>query len=344
MYINDLDIQITLATKPLTQAGFSKILILGERAAPSDLISRYEEFSEPSQMLAAGFKPTDPEYIMASLVFGQSPSPSEVAVYVYDKSAKTADALSELCQKHNDWYGLLVASRKIADQHAAGDFALGNEKMFIGCSDKVAILDKRNNKREAYLIHNEADKYPEAAWAGLCFPPTPGSITWKYQCPTGVNESNFDLKTLNEIRKNNGQTLSKRSGVVYSDEGITTGGEYIDVIMSRDFVKARLSEAIFGLKIRNGKIPFDETGAAMLEDAIRGVLHTAGGAGIIAGAVSEEDQKLSDNGDYMYMVNVPSRSEVPQNDRASRNWSGITFEFVIAGAVHSASIKGTINV
>ncbi|MEW6525085.1 MAG: DUF3383 family protein [Spirochaetota bacterium] len=343
-YINDLDIQITLATKPLTVQGFSKILILGNRTSPNTLIGHYGEYADLAGMITAGFVSTDPEYKMAALIFAQSPCPSEIAVHIHDAATDIDDALDTLVLTHNDWYGLLITSRDADDLHTAGTWALGHEKLFIGCTASPTALTDRNNIREAYVIHDKATDYPEAAWAGLCFPQSIGSITWKWKSPTGVVASSFTLTQLNAIRDGKGQTFSERSGIVYSDEGITTGGEYIDVIMSRDYIKARLGEALFALQTRVGKIPFDDYGGAMLEATIRDVLRQAGKQGIIAKAVSEADKKLSDEGEYMYQVYVPPRSEVPANDRAERKWTGITFSFALAGAVHKTQISGTITI
>lgn len=343
-YINDLDIQITLATKPLTVQGFSKLLILGNRTSPDDLIDHYGEYADLASMVDDGFTADDDEYKMAALIFGQSPRPSEIAVHIHDDTVTLTDALNTLIGSYNDWYGLLITSRANVDLNAAGTWALGNEKLFIGCAVSSTALTDRNNIREAYLIHDGAADFPEAAWAGMCFPQAIGSITWKWKAPTGVVAADFTLTELNAIRDGNGQTLSERSGVVYADEGKTTGGEFIDVIMSRDYIKARLGEALFGLSIRSDKIPFDNTGAAMMESAIRDVLRQAGKQGIIAKAVSEADKELSDEGEYMYTVTIPERSEVPTNDRAARKWTGIEFTFVLAGAVHATEISGTITI
>lgn len=455
-HINDLNIVISLATRPLTVQGFSKLLILGNRTSPDALIDHYSEYADLASMVSDGFSVDDDEYKMAALIFAQSPRPSEIAVFIRDealesKAAVTGDvdlsgghdwsdvgsatflitvnegtektitldaacadlaavvsevnaalaeqsldalveavasgnfvklqtisagtdqsielaegtgaladlgldegisygddgiseSLATLVGTRNDWYGLLITERGESSLHAAGDWSMGNEKLFVGCCASPDALSGRNNIREAYLIHDGADDFPEAAWAGICFPQAIGSITWKWKNPTGVVASAFTLTQLNTIRDGNGQTFSERSGIVYADEGITTGGEFIDVIMSRDYIKARLGEALFALNIRSDKIPFDNTGAAMMESAIRDVLRQAGKQGIIATAVSEADKALSDEGEYMYTVTIPERSEVPANDRAARKWTGIEFTFVLAGAVHATEISGTITI
>lgn len=342
-YINDLSINISLQTKPISSQGFGLPLIVGSRAAADDLCKEYGEFSEAADMITAGFEAADPEYKMAGLMFGQSPRPDKIAVYVRDTADAIGDSLSELLTGYNDWYGFLITERDNVTVNAAGDWALANEKLFIGCALASSALTDRNNIREAYLIHDDAANFPEAAWAGLCLPQEIGSITWKWKTPTGAKASGFTPAQLQEIRDKNGQTLSKRSGVIYSDEGITTGGEYIDVIMSRDYVKARLSENLFAMNIRLPKISMDNSGMSLIESALREVFNECGERGIIAKAESEEDKAKSDEGVYMYKVNVPLRHEIPVNDRAARKVPGITFSFTIAGAVHSYDIDGVIT-
>ncbi len=342
-YINDLDIQISLATLAITQQSFSLPLILGSRASSSPLCKKYGEYAELTEMVTAGFASTDPEYIMAGLLFGQSPRVPTVAVYVRDTADTIGEALDELLQTNNGWYVLMIAERDKTSVQAAGTWALANERIFIGCTADITALTGRNNLREAYLIHDGAAEFPEAAWVGEALPYSIGEITWKWRTPTGVVASSFTLTELNQIRSNKGQTFSKRSGVVYSDEGVTTGGEFIDTVMARDFVKARLGEALFSLYIKSNKVPFDGSGAAMQDSALREVFQLCGRQGIIGKVEDEADQEYSDEGEYMYTLSVPSRSEVPSADRAERKWSGIKFSFKIAGAVHKNAISGTIT-
>jgi hypothetical protein len=343
-YINDLTISIILQTLALQQQGFGVPLILGKRTSPSSLIGDYGEFSDLTSMIAAGFTVDDPEYKMAAKMFAQTPCPEKVAVYVRDDTDTIAEALTALIITHNDWYALLITERDRTSLAAAGDWAASNKKLFFGCTTDLTALTGRNVNREAYLIHTDAANFPEAAWVGLCLPQEIGSITWKWKRPTGVIASALTLTELNTIRTGHGQTMSERSGVVYTDEGITTGGEYIDIIQARDYIEARLGEELFGLQVRSGKIPYDNTGFARIESVIRSVLNECGNRGIIARAVDDADRLKSDDGIYMYKVTVPARSNIPANDRAARKLTGIKFTLTIAGAVHNVDIDGYIEV
>lgn len=345
-YINDLTIRIILQTLALQQQNFGIPLILGKRASGS-LIASYKEFSGNdalASMVTAGFLTTDDEYKMVAKMLAQSPCPETIAIYVRDEDDNIATALSALITSHNSWYALLITERDKTSLAAAGDWAAANKKIFIGCTSDLTALTGRNVTREAYLMHTDAANFPEAAWVGLCLPQEIGSITWKWKRPSGVTASTFTLTELNAIRTGHAQTMSERSGVVYTDEGITTGGEYIDVIQARDYIEARLGEELFGLQVRSGKIPYDNTGFARIEAVIRSVLNECGNRGIIARAVDDADRLKSDNGVYMYKVTVPARSSIPTNDRAARKLTGIKFTLTIAGAVHNIDIDGYIEV
>ncbi len=342
--LNDIVINITMLTKALSVKGFGLPLILGSKADGNALQGVYGEYASLTDMTEAGFEITDSEYKLAAQMFAQSPCPETVAVFCRDPETTISDALTTLITSHNDWYVLLITERDAASLELAGDFALSNEKMFFGCSASIATLTDRNNNREAYLIHDKATEYPEAAWVGMCLPKDIGSITWKWKAPTGVSAAGFSTTELNQIRTGKGQTFTKRSGIIYSNEGITTGGEYIDNMMARDYVQARLGEALFNLQVKNDKVPFDNSGFAMIESTMREVFKDCGKNGIIARVTIEDDAELSDEGEYMYTVTVPERADISATDRAARTIPGIKFSFTVAGAVHKMTVNGTIEV
>ena len=343
-YIEDLTINISLQTKAISEQDFGTALIIGKRASGDSRIGKLGTYDSTDAMKDDGFVDEDPEFKIASEMFKQNPSPPRVMTYTRDDSGTISEGLDEAKSIDNSFYGILIEERDKASLHAAGDWASINEKIFIGSSADLTVLDDRNNLRESFLVHKQAVEFPEAGWVGMNLHKQPGSITWKWKSPVGAIASDYSFAELSQIRSGHGQTLSKRAGVVYSDEGVTTSGEYIDVIQSRDFVKARLSEALFALMVKTDKIPYDNTGFAKIEDAIRTVLREAGDLGIIAKVVTEEDQAKSDEGTYKFIVSVPNLNDISTNNRALRKIPGISFSFVIAGAIHALTINGVITV
>jgi hypothetical protein len=339
-FINDITINISRGTVGLTQRSFDP-LVIGSGAAASGIITA----SELTDLTDAGYTSNDNEYKMASAMLAQSPRPSIVKVVRKASSATYVEALTSLRGTDDSWYTVCIDSRSKTDLQAVGTWANSNSKFFFGCSSDITSLTDRNVDRESYLLHdNDATDFPECAWVGRVIPLTPGAATWKWKVLSGQNASTFTSSQLNTIRTNNGQALQEQKGVTFVNEGITTSGEYIDIIHGQDWVEDQLKIGLLGLFLRNDKIPYDDTGIAQVEGVVRDVMKRAGDNGLIAAAVSEDDLEISDDKVYIYQVTVPQRSETAVNDRATRTLRDIKFQYTTAGAIHKAIVTGKITV
>jgi hypothetical protein len=341
-YINDISIQISLATLALTEKSFDP-LILGMNA-----VGKSEKIYTNAQtiltdMISDGFLITDPEYLMAAALMSQDVQPETVKVLRCPSSGTYVEALAELRGTDDAFYGVMIDSRTVADLQAVGDWAESNYKLFVGCCDDLSVLTDRNGTREAYLLHTTPEDYPECAWVGKCLPKQPGSVDWKWKVLTGQNAAEFGSTDLSTIRTNHGQTIQEQDGVSFTNEGITTSGTFIDTIIGRDWVQNQMEIELLALLLKNDKISLDDTGIAQIESVVRGVLKRAGDAGIVARAVSDEDLLLSDDKKYMFQVTVPKRADLSSNDRASRALTGVKWVYYEAGGIHTLSITGLIT-
>lgn len=93
------------------------------------------------------------------------------------------------------------------------------------------------------------------------------------------------------------------------------------------WLKARLQEQIFYRLINTDKIPYTNTGAAMIEAEMRQVFAIAQANGAI------------DN----YTLQVPNVYEIPEMQRAKRELGDFKFEARLAGAVSVVIIRGTLH-
>ncbi len=361
-YIQDINVNIIKGTMALAQKGFGLPLILGasEETNLQGQCKQYASVAEVVEDYAAG----SAEYAMAGAMFSQEPSPKTVLIYARTKdsggviSGTITAALDDALEKNPAFYAVFIPERTKTDLYEAGTWASDNKKFFFGCTDDITALTGRNNEREAFLIHDKPDSYtitidgqstvfytyPECAWAGQNLPKDPGSITWKWKSLNNQIAANFTSTELGTIREDKGQTITEIGGVPVVNEGITTKGEYIDVIRGQDWVKARIEEGLYQLFISNDKIPMDNTGIAQVEGVVRSVLKQAGNMGIIARATTEAELANSDDKEYMYKVTVPKREDLSMNDRAARKLSGVHFVYWLAGAIHEAQVQGKITV
>src|SRR5699024_4906423 len=123
--------------------------------------------------------------------------------------------------------------------------------------------------------------------------------------------------------------------------GKVAGNEWIDVIRFRDYLVEQCKVNLVGTLVRatnsTGKIPFTDTGIAIIVNSIRDTLHREVGIGI---ALPEVDG----NGDEIpsYVVSYPRASEISDNDKANRLLEGIKFTARLSGAIHNGDLVGSL--
>ena len=189
------------------------------------------------------------------------------------------------------------------------------------------------------------DTYPDAALAGRKLAKEP-YFTWKWKKLSGVEAVDYSTTVLNTIRSNKGITVTAQSGAIFSNEGFTGSGSYIDIVYGIDAIESDMTLAILQMYLDNENIAIDDPGIALTEAVIRGVLTTWSKRGVIAQLnedSSDDDRSKSDDGLYMFKVITPLRSEVPSVDRANRKLTGVKFSYTIGGAQHEIDVSGTLN-
>ena len=350
--ITDVTVTITRETVPVSQEGFGLPLIVGDKTEISTISEvqegKYYVCNSLVEVGELGSGVTNTEvYKMASAIFMQTPSPEKVAVAWIDLSTPAAaagDLASIIAAGHNDWYFLLSPTKTVEVIDALATFAAGNEKLYFGSVPYETLTDlttdltsaTTQNERAVIICHKKADtEYPEAAWVGKCAPYLPGSITWKFKTLSGVSVSGYDSATEGAIKNAHANLVVSQGGILHTTEGTTMTGEYIDVIRSQDFVSTRIAENVFRLLASSPKVPYDDRGIGMVLSEVQAVMQNATGQGIIA---------VDKDGNGMWSVSAPTRSQIPTNDIANRILPDIGFEFTLAGAIHSVRVKGIISI
>jgi hypothetical protein len=182
------------------------------------------------------------------------------------------------------------------------------------------------------MYHPKANsQFPGAAWAGRCLPLDPGSITWKFMTLSGVDYIDFTATEQGYITAKDCNNYVRIAGISMTQEGVTSSGEFIDVVRGIDFIRARLQEYIFGLLARANKIPFTNAGIAAVEAEVRAVMQLGISQSILTA-------------DPAPVVQAPKASEVSTNDKAARLLPDVTFTGYLAGAIHAVQVSGTISV
>jgi len=325
--ITDVEVIVTRETQPLTQLGFGMPLILATNGE-----KEYAEYTG-IEGVAEDYAETTEAYKIAARVFEQSPRPPKIAIVGvdYNETPETlTNALNELVQTKNDWYFLLCDQQGDNEIKALSAWIDTQNKLYFVSTDNLSLVSELESEKTVIMYHSEPRQYPAEGWVGRCAPELPGSITWKFKTINGVTESGIGITELGQLHKDGGNAYVRKLGVLQSSDGLVTSGEYIDVIRSQHFIEARLVEQVMGLLIRLPKVPYDNSGIALIVAECESVMKQATAQGIIA---------RNDDGVGQWTVTAPRREEVPVNDVAKRKLNGVVCEAVLAGAIHEATLR-----
>ena len=348
MALKDIvNINITRQTTSVAVAAFNVPLILSTFATSktTTAFTRARSYGSVKELTDDGWASTDAVYKIANAIFSQNPSVSRVVVGRADSGdADIAASMAAIQNEDNSWYGVAV------DQAMASDFAaiaawVESAKRFsvlwttdpntydaTKSTDLASTLKALSYDRTAVIWHaqpSDGADYPDAAWMGEGFPYDPGTSTWAYKTLAGIKPDNVSGKETT-LQNKNCNYYSEVGGVNITQEGKVASGEWIDIIIGTDWLEARLREEVFSALVNNRKIPYDDTGIAMIEGLVKGVLQRAAKAGIL-----QEDS---------IVVTVPKYADIPQADKLARKLPDVKFRALYQGAIHRTTINGTISV
>ena len=349
MALKDIvEVNITRQTTSVAVAAFNVPLILSQFATnkTTTAFTRARVYGSVAEMASDGWTSSDAVYKIANAIFSQNPSVNKIVVGRKDSNDATIDAaLNAIANENNDWYGIVVDQALVSSFADVASWVETAKKFAIfwitdvnaydpsKSTDLASVLKLANRNRSAVDWHatpaGGAD-YPDAAWMGEGFPYEPGTSTWAYKTLNGVTPDTLLASQETALKNKNCNYYTTVGGVSITQEGKVASGEYIDIIIGTDWIEARLREAVYSALVNNRKIPYDDTGIAMIEGLVKGVLNEAASKGILqADSIA---------------VTVPKYADIPQADKLARKLPDVKFSALYQGASHSVTINGTISV
>lgn len=333
--MNDVKVVIELA-KATTSVGFGVPLIF---AGKQKAEVAYKEVSNLEEVVTAGFAATSEVYLAAQLLFMQDNAPEKIAVCASTDTAVAAlpSILSE------GWRQLIVVSTDTEGESTVTEIskyieACGKNALYFASvypvDDATVVTALKGNTRTVLIAYEGEDTdYPEAALVGATAGMTAGSITYKNMVLKGVTAQAYTAADVEQMHENGVITILKKAGSIVTSEGIVVGGEYIDIIDTRDYIIEQIEHQCQALMNKVLKLPYDNRGISSLEGVVVSVLLDAANNGMIA---------VDDDGNYQYSVSFGTRSECKPADISARKYMEGKFEFTLAGAIHTAKITGSI--
>lgn len=286
----------------------------------------------------------DPD--VAGVPYTLDVTPTLLTIAAYTTTQAIGDDLDDINADNSTWYGLAITDNLQADQLLAAAWAEANEKLLGLGSSEADIVDttdaadttslaaqlKALSYARTYTNYSEdvAAYYPEFSTFAYTATRDPGSYTLKFKSLPGIPVSNLTPTQSTNARDKYANTYEPIAGVNILREGKVAEGEFIDIIIFVDWLKARIQEAVYGRLVNLAKIPFTDSGIAIIEGEIRAVLEL----GIVRGGIVEGG----------YTVTVPKAADVPTNDRINRFLPDVKFTAQLSGAIHAVKIDGVVSV
>lgn len=270
-------------------------------------------------------------------------------------AATTADtasaALASIETYSTDWYFISAEDRTQQFVLAMASEIQARKKIFFtanadvkalqgtdltSATDVPAQLAKSKYTRTVCLWHHTAEyDYPEMAYIAYGAPYDAGSIAWGNAQLTGVAASlqPANQRPLTSIQKSALDTRSCNfidldGGVPVVRRGITSGGEWIDIVRGVNWLESDLKTSLRDLLInqKGGKITYDDTGITRIRQVIETSLQRAVNRNFLS----------------TYTVTVPKASQVALADKKARILKDVTFHGILAGAILDVDLKGTV--
>lgn len=330
---NDVKVVIELL-KAAPRAGFGYPLIFAGKQTKA---VEYTEVGSLEEVTSAGFGAETAVYAAAQLLFMQNDCPSKIAVCA---STETAEAALPAILGEG-WRQLIVVStdtegestiEKISDYiESCGKAAV----YFAHAAKGDAVITAVEGNDRTFLVAYEGDDVatPEAAVVGATAGLDVGSFTYKNIILKGVSAQAYTDSEVEALHEAGVNTILKKAGSIVTSEGLVVSGEFADIVDAKDYIIQQIEYQCQYLMNRVHKLPYDNRGIAALEGQVVSVLKDAANNGMIA---------VNDEGDYDYTVDFAPRSECAASDISARHYAEGKFEFALAGAIHTAKIKGTI--
>ncbi len=278
------------------------------------------------------------------------------------------DSLIETIKKFqedvdNDWYYLMTdrdedeyvkALSKFAEASEPSEAELGagvedHRKFYMGQTSNKDFVCETARAAVIYSDKEYINEEPDASYTGNVGPFYPKNVTWKFKRPQDGNAATSEgikLITLpkltdsdrNQLQENHVNYLTEEYKRQYVKEGVCLNGEFIDVVLGGDWIAKRMRDLLYDILLSNANINYDDGGFGLVATAVLQALAEA----------SDDDHNIvsrdPESRAGVFNVNIPKYADSTDEQRRNRVMPDITWEALLAGAIHSVKTKGVLRV
>ena len=275
-----------------------------------------------------------------------------------------AESLSIINEIDPDWYGLSftkevrdnVLVNGSASTTDAANFVESRVKVFGNTSNDVDVLNSGSSadicsvlkaadyKRTMTSYSSFSNEYPSVSILGraftIDFAQPDSTMTLKFKQQPGITVENLSQNQKNVLDGKNGNAKISVGGNPMFAESFMANGVFFDEVHGVDWLTDAAQNAVFGrLYVDPTKVANNDIGYAQLEDALIGVFDEANRNGLI-GTGTTIDGEFLPNG---YKTIVTPEALIPESDKASRQYNGLSGVAIGSGAIHGAQINITFE-
>lgn len=185
----------------------------------------------------------------------------------------------------------------------------------------------------------DANLYENVAFVAKWLNYSSGSETSAFKSLSSVYPSELtgtEMKLLAEKNLNYFITVGNKNITM---NGKTVGGEWADVIRFRDWLKNDMQLRVVNLFVTRPKVPYTDSGIALVQNQMIASLK----AGQDAGGIAETEFDEGGNEIPGFVTSVPLSASLSASEKASRRLTKCKFKARLAGAIHFAELKGSLT-
>lgn len=359
-----IQINVILTPVAAVRSGFNLGLIIGSSSIinTGDRVVTYTSLAE---MLEAGFKTTDAEYLAASIYFAQNPSPTKVAIGVKGAEETALQAVTACREANSEWYACYIVGAEKADIVAVAPYieAISPESVLFFTTKDADVLTAAEGNIFATLkdagytrtlgVYSTKNDHAACGVMGYAMGANtgdPGSAyTLRNKTIINLQSEPLTAAQVNAIEGNNGNVQVNR-GVYFDlfEPGLTAAGRYFDDIINLDMLVNGIKRNVMDTLQLWPKIPQTEPGVTALVGAINDPLEDAVTTGYIAPGIWRGGPFVSlSKGDALptgYLVMTEPLIDQSDADRAARKAPKIYIAITPAGAIESVAISLNVSI
>ena len=297
-----------------------------------------------------------------SSLMGFSGSATSVAGVAAESLASAITALLD----YNTWYMVCVAPDASDDSivEAAGLIEAASPSRMIGfttqnsteidstASSTLGSRQKGLGYNRTILVYSSDSPVAAASVFGrmatINFEGSNTTLTLKFKQLPGVTAENLRSSQAEALKSHNVNAFcAYQNDTSILQEGITSGGWFIDETHGLDWLQNRVETDLWNLLYTSKKVGQDESGATAIVSCVNKSLEQGVTNGLIAPGVWNGDAfGALESGDTLstgYYVYIQPFDEQSQSDREARKAPPIQIAVKLKGAVHFINVTITVN-